>query len=185
VTQRWAILRLVDALSIMVLPWLILLFPLYATLRRIPVYDEFVEGAKEGVQVILRIFPYMVAMLVAVFMFKAAGGLDLFKDMVRPVTDFIHFPSELVPMAAIRPFSAPAAYGILSSLVADPNYGPNNLITLMGCTLYGCSETTFYVIAVYFGSVGIRKTRHAIPAGIVADIVGPIAAVIVCRAVLG
>jgi spore maturation protein SpmA len=174
VTQRWAILRLVDALSIMVLPWLILLFPLYATLRRIPVYDEFVDGAREGVQVILRIFPYMVAMLVAVFMFKAAGGLDLFKDIVRPVTDFIHFPSELVPMAAIRPFSAPAAYGILSSLVADPNYGPNNLITLMG-----------YVIAVYFGSVGIRKTRHAIPAGIVADIVGPIAAVIVCRAVLG
>jgi spore maturation protein SpmA len=185
VTQRWAILRLIDALSIMVLPWLILLFPLYATLRRIPVYDEFVEGAKEGVQVILRIFPYMVAMLVAVFMFKTAGGLELFKDAVRPVTDFIHFPSELVPMAAIRPFSAPAALGFLADLIKDPNYGPNNIVTLMGCTLYGCSETTFYVIAVYFGSVGVRKTRHAIPAGIVADIVGPIAAVIVCRAVWG
>jgi spore maturation protein B len=127
----------------------------------------------------------MVGMLVAVSMFKTAGGLDLFTNLVKPATDLIHFPSELVPMALIRPFNAPAALALLTDLVKDPNYGPNNLITLMGCTLYGCSETTFYVIAVYFGSVGIRKTRHAIPAGLVADMVGPIAAVIICRAVLG
>jgi spore maturation protein SpmA len=185
VTNRLYVLRFIDALSLLVLPWLILLFPLYATLRRIPVYDEFVEGGREGFQVILRIFPYMVAMLVAVGMFKTAGGLEIFTNAIKPVTDFIHFPSELVPMALIRPFNSPAALALLTDLVKNPDYGPNNLITLMGCTLYGCSETTFYVIAVYFGSVGIRKTRHAIPSGIVADIVGPIAAVIVCRAVLG
>ena len=178
-------LRIISALSILVLPWLIFFFPLYATLRRIPVYDEFVEGGKEGFQVILRIFPYMVAMLVAVGMFKTAGGLQLIMLAVSPLTNLIHFPPELVPMALIRPFNSPAALGLLTDLVKDPAYGPNNLITLMGCTLYGCSETTFYVIAVYFGSVGIRKTRHAIPAGIIADVVGPIAAVMICRAVLG
>jgi spore maturation protein SpmA len=185
VAEKFFLWRLIEALSILVLPWLILLFPLYATLRRIPVYEEFVEGAKEGFNVILRVFPYMVGMLVAVSMFRMAGGLDLFTNLVKPVTDLIHFPSELVPMALIRPFNAPAALALLIDLVKNPAFGPDNLTTLMGCTLYGCSETTFYVIAVYFGSVGIRKTRHAIPAGIVADVVGPIAAVIICRAVLG
>jgi len=185
VAKKFFLWRLVEALSTLVLPWLILLFPLYAALRRIPVYEEFVDGAKEGFHVILRVFPYMVGMLMAVFMFKTAGGLDLFRAIISPITNLIHFPAELVPMAVIRPFSAPAALGFLADLIKDPHYGPNNLITLMGCTLYGCSETTFYVIAVYFGSVGVRKTRHAIPAGIVADIVGPIAAVIICRAVLG
>jgi spore maturation protein B len=177
--------RLVQALSLMVLPWLILLFPLYAALRKIPVYDEFVEGGKEGFNVVLRILPYIVAMLVAVGMFRAAGGMDLIKWALSPLTDLIHFPSELVPMAMIRPFSSTAALALLTDLVKNPAYGPDNLITLMAATLYGCSETTFYVIAVYFGSVGVRKTRHAIPTGIVADMVGPIAAVIVCRAVLG
>jgi spore maturation protein B len=135
--------------------------------------------------VILRILPYIVAMLVAVGMFKAAGGLDLVTWLLSPVTSAIHFPPELVPIALIRPFSSGAALALLTGLVTSPAYGPDNLITLMAATFYGCSETTFYVIAVYFGSVGIRKTRHAIPAGLVADIVGPIAAVVICRAVLG
>jgi spore maturation protein SpmB len=178
-------LRLVSALSVLVLPWLILLFPLYAVLRRIPVYDEFVEGGKEGFQVILKILPYIVAMFVAVGMFTAAGGMNAITSFFKPLTDFVHFPSELVPIALIRPFSSAAALGLVTNLVASPAYGPDNLITLMAATFYGCSETTFYVIAVYFGSVGVRKTRHAIPAGLVADIVGPIAAVVVCRAVLG
>ncbi len=183
--QRFWLLRVVDALSLLVLPWLILLFPLYATLRGIPVYDEFVEGGKEGFQVVLRILPYVVGMLVAVGMFKAAGGLQVITAVLSPITNLLHFPAELVPIAVIRPFSYAAALSLLTELVKSPAYGPDNIITLMAATFYGCSETTFYVIAVYFGSVGVRKTRHAIPAGIVADIVGPIAAVVICRAVLG
>ena len=104
-------------------------------------------------------------------------------SMLKPVTDLIHFPAELVPIALIRPFSYAAAYGLLTEVVK--NSGPDSLLALTGATLYGCSETTFYVIAVYFGSVNIRRTRHAIPAGLVADAVGPIASVLICRAVLG
>jgi spore maturation protein SpmA/spore maturation protein SpmB len=182
-THGWPV-RLVDALSMLVLPWLILFFPLYAALRRIPVYDEFVEGGKQGFQVILRILPYIVAMFVAVGMFKAAGGMDAITYAFKPLTDLFHFPPELVPIALIRPFSSGAALALLTELIKSPAYGPDNIITLMAATFYGCSETTFYVIAVYFGSVGIRKTRHAIPAGLVADVVGPIAAVMICRAVL-
>ena len=178
-----ALRRLVDAISLLALPWLIVFFPLYAMLRRLPVYDEFVEGGKEGFAVSLRILPNIVAILVAVGMFRAAGGLDILTRLLKPVTDILHFPPELVPLALIRPFSGGASLGVLSDLMA--NFPVDSLLVLTAGTLYGCSETTFYVIAVYFGSVGIRKTRHAIPAGLVADVVGPVASVIICHAVFG
>jgi spore maturation protein SpmA/spore maturation protein SpmB len=175
--------RLLDAVSVMAIPLLILFFPLYATLRRIPVYEEFVEGGKEGFQVIIRILPYIVGMLVATGMFTAAGGMELIKYLIGPVTSFFGFPADLVPLAFIRPFSGTASLPLLKDIV--DRFGPDSFLAHAAGTMYGCSETTFYVIAVYFGSVGIRKTRHAIPAGIVADIVGPIASVLICRAVFG
>ncbi|MBS0658376.1 MAG: spore maturation protein [Verrucomicrobia bacterium] len=181
--SRFFLLRMIDALSILAIPWLILLFPLYAMLRRVPVYDEFVEGGKEGFNVSIRILPYVVAMLVAIGMFRAAGGLDLLTGLLRPLTNLVGFPPELVPLAVIRPFSGSASLGIFSDLLKT--YGPDHFLTLTAATLYGCSETTFYVIAVYFGSVGVTRTRHAVPAGIVADIMGPVASVIVCRWVFG
>jgi spore maturation protein SpmB len=177
------IIRLIDGLSALVLPWLILFFPLYAALRRIPVYEEFVEGGKEGFQVILRILPFIVGMLVAIGMFRASGGMDLITGWLAPVTSLIHFPPQLVPLALLRPFSGSASLPLLQDLIH--RFGPDSALALTAGTLYGCSETTFYVIAVYFGSVGIRKTRHSIPAGIIADIVGPVASVIICRAVFG
>ena len=176
-------LRMVDALSVMAIPWLVLFFPLYAALRRVPVYDEFVEGGKEGFQTAIRILPFVVAMLTAIGMFRAAGGLDLVTAALRPVTSLVGFPPELVPLALIRPFSGSASLGVLTDLVT--NFGPDHFLTLTAATFYGCSETTFYVLAVYFGSVGIRRTRHAVPAGIVADVVGPVASLLVCRAVFG
>jgi spore maturation protein SpmA/spore maturation protein SpmB len=180
--QAW-IWRLVGSLSMLMLPWLILLFPLYAALRRIAVYDEFVEGARESLQVLRRILPYLVGMLAAVGMFSAAGGMHLITWILHPLTDLVGFPSQLVPMAVIRPFSSAAAQGLLIDLIRTN--GPDNIIALTAATFYGCSETTFYVIAVYFGSVGIRKSRHAIPVGLIADTIGPIAAVVICRAMLG
>jgi spore maturation protein SpmA/spore maturation protein SpmB len=181
-SQLW-IWRVISALSLLVLPWLILFFPLYAALRGIPVYNEFVEGGRESVQVIFRILPYLVGMLAAVGMFSAAGGMHLITTVLHPLTSLVGFPEQLVPMAVIRPFSSAAAQGLLLDLIHTN--GPNTIIALTAATFYGCSETTFYVIAVYFGSVGIRKSRHAIPVGLLADTIGPIAAVVICRAVLG
>jgi spore maturation protein SpmA/spore maturation protein SpmB len=175
--------RLVDALSLLVLPWLILLFPLYAALRKIPVYEQFVEGGKEAGAVVLRILPYLVGMLAAVGMFSAAGGMDLIKWILSPVTSLVGFPSELVPMAIIRPFSGTAALGLLADLIKT--HGPDSWTALVAATFYGCSETTFYVIAVYFGSVGIKISRHAILTGLISDAIQPISAVLICRAVLG
>lgn len=180
---RFGVWRLLDGLSKLAVPWLVLIFPLYAALRRIPVYDQFIEGAREGFGVAVRIIPYVVGMFLAIGMLRAAGGTELIGALLRPVTDAVHFPPEVLPMALIRPFSGSAALGVLGDIAR--HYPPDSLPVLIAGTLYGCSETTFYVIAVYFGAVGIRKTRHAVPAGIVADIVCPLAAVAVCTAMFG
>jgi spore maturation protein SpmA len=171
----------VEAISLLAIPFLLSFFPLYAALRRVPVYEEFVEGAKEGIQVALRIIPFLVAILVAIGMFRGAGGIDLLSRGLDPFFQAIGFPTELLPMAIMRPLSGSGTMGIFSELVTT--HGPDSLIARMAGTIMGSTETTFYVIAVYFGSVAIRRTRHAVPAGLIADITGMAASVIVCRLV--
>jgi spore maturation protein SpmA len=174
--------RMVNALSILAIPFLLSFFPVYAAARGIKVYDEFVEGAKEAFNVILRIIPFLVTMLVAIGMFKGAGGIDLLTKLLSPILTPLHFPPDLVPLALMRPLSGSATLALLTDVVH--RLGPDNIISLMAATIYGSTETTFYVAAVYFGSVGIKQTRHAIPAGLLADLTGVIASVIICRAVL-
>ncbi len=171
----------VEAVSLLAIPFLLSFFPLYAALRRVPVYEEFVEGAKEGIQVALRIIPFLVAILVAVGMFRGAGGIDLLSRALDPLFQRLGFPSELLPLVFMRPLSGSGTMGIFTELVQT--HGADSLIARMAGTIMGSTETTFYVLAVYFGSVAIRRTRHAVPAGLLADLAGVMAAVIVCRIV--
>ena len=171
-----------NALSLLAIPFLLSFFPIYAAARRIKVYEEFVEGAKEGFNVILRIIPFLVAILVAIGMFKGAGGIDLLTKWLTPVLGPLHFPPDLLPLALMRPLSGSATLAILTEIVH--RLGPDNIVSLTAATIYGSTETTFYVAAVYFGSVGVKQTRHAIPAGLLADLVGVIASVAICRAML-
>jgi spore maturation protein SpmA len=176
-------LRAVNSISLLSIPFLLSFFPLYAALRKVKVYEEFVEGAKEGFQVSVMIIPYLVAILVAIGMFRAAGGIELLSAWLKPVLDFVHFPTELVPMCLVRPLSGSGTLGLFTDIVKQ--FGPDSLLARMGGTIYGSTETTFYVIAVYFGAVNVRRTRHAVPAGLIADAVGVIASVIVCRMMFG
>jgi spore maturation protein B len=150
-------------------------------LRRVPVYEEFVEGAKEGFQVAIRIIPYLVAMLVAIYMFRGGGGIELMTYLLKPVLQSIGFPPELLPMALVRPLSGSATVAVLRDLVRE--FGGDHLFSRMAGTILGSTETTFYVVAVYFGAVSVQRTRHAIPAGLVADAVGVLASVTICRLV--
>ncbi len=175
--------RAVGTISLMAIPFFVSFFPLYAALRRVKVYEEFVEGAKEGFNVAVRIIPYLVAILVAVGMFRAAGGIEMMSRALAPTFDRIGFPTDLLPMVLVRPLSGSATTGLFTELVK--NLGPDNLVTRMAGTIFGSTETTFYVIAVYFGSVAVRRTRHAILAGLTADLTGVIASVIVCRIMFG
>jgi spore maturation protein SpmA len=174
--------RSVSALSLLAIPMLLSFFILYGALCGLKVYDEFVEGAKEGFGVILKIIPFLVTMLVAINMFKGAGGIDLLAQALSPILTPLHFPTDLLPIALMRPLSGGATLALFSDVVH--RLGPENIVSLTAATIYGSTETTFYVAAVYFGSVGIKQTRHAIPAGLLADFTGVVASVIICRAVL-
>ena len=167
------------AVSLVALPFLLAFFPLYAALRRIKVYEEFVEGAKESFPTILRIIPFLVAMLVAIGMFRGSGGMDLLTQGTRPFLDAIGFPADLLPMVLMRPLSGSGTQGLFVDLVK--HFGADSLIARMAGTIYGSTETTFYVLAVYFGSVAVRRTRHAVAAGLIADGVGVVMSIIVCR----
>lgn len=176
-------LRTVGTLSLLAVPFLLVLFPLYASLRGVKVYEEFVEGAKEGFQVAIRIVPFLVAILVAIGMFRGAGGIEAMKSALAPLLTPLGFPPDLLPMVLVRPLSGSATTALFAEIVQ--RLGPDSLTTRMAGTIFGSTETTFYVIAVYFGSVAVRRARHAVAAGLVADFAGVVASVIICRLMFG
>lgn len=180
--QGWFI-RCMNAVSVLAIPFLVGLFPLCAAIRRVRVYEEFVTGAREGFEIAIRVIPYLVAMLVAVGTFRAAGGVDILGRALSPVLEMLRLPVDLLPMALTRPLSGSATIGLFAELTKA--LGPDHIVTRMGGTLLGSTETTFYVVAVYFGSVSVRRVRHALLAGLLADLGGIIASVVVCRAVFG
>jgi spore maturation protein SpmB len=145
--------------------------------RRVRVYESFVEGAKDGFQVALRIIPYLVAILVAVGMFRASGAMEMLIRPLSLLTEPLGLPAEALPMALLRPLSGSGAYGILASIINDQAIGPDSYAGYLVSTLQGSTETTFYVLAVYFGAVQVRRIRHALIAGLSADVAGVIAAV--------
>ncbi|MBX9705412.1 MAG: spore maturation protein [Gammaproteobacteria bacterium] len=170
-------LHLGDILS----SWIFIAFiagiPLIGALRKVAVYEVFVVGAKEGFELGVRIIPYLVAIIVAVGMFRASGGFDLLANWFGPWLEKIGFPPQLLPLALIRPFSGSGANGTLADLAHT--YGGHSFIAHAAATMMGSTETTFYVIAVYFGAVAIRRTRHAVVVGLTADLVGVTMAVVV------
>jgi len=175
--------RSVMAVSVAAIPFVLVFFVIYAALRGVRVYEEFVEGAKEGWHVAVRIMPFLVAMLMALAIFRNSGALLLFQNLLRPFLDFVNFPAELVPMALMRPLSGSGSQGVLVEILT--NDGLSSALKYAAATMFGSTETTFYVLAVYFGSVAIRRTRHALAAGLCADLAGVIAAVVICRMMFG
>ena len=163
-----------------IIPFLLVGIPFYGLIiKKVKVYESFVEGAKDGFDIALRIIPYLVAILVAIGMFRASGAMELFIDLVAPFLNIIGFPVENLPLAMMRPLSGSGSLGLFTDLVNQ--YGTESLFTKIGATMFGSTETTFYVLAVYFGSVGIKRSRHALVAGLIADAVGVLSAVYICK----
>jgi len=170
-----------DWMSIAVIPLMLLVFIGFGGLKKIKVYEKFVEGAKEGFNVGVTIIPYLVAMLVAIAMVRASGALEMLTYIIDPFTNLIGMPGEVLPMAFMRPLSGSGSLGIMTELMKT--HGADSLIGFMSSTMYGSTETTFYVIAVYFGAVKIFRTKYALPAGLLADAAGLIAATLICNAI--
>jgi spore maturation protein B len=171
----------IQTMSVVAIPALVLLIVVTGALRKVKIYETFVEGAKEGFTIGVRIIPYLVAMLVAIGIFRAGGAMDILTSLLAPITDLIGMPAETLPMALMRPLSGSGALGVMSETFNA--HGPDSLIGRMVSVMMGSGETTFYVLAVYFGSVGISRTRQAVPAGIIADIVSIVVSVWVVQTV--
>ena len=177
------LVTLVKTLSVLAIPGFVLFIVGYGAMKKVKIYETFVEGAKEGFQIGVRIIPYLVAMLVAIGVFRAGGAMDILTTLLSPVTSLIGMPAEAVPMALMRPLSGSGALGVMSETINA--YGPDSLIGRLVAVMMGSGETTFYVLAVYFGSVSISRTRHAVPAGIIADLASILASVWLVNLIFG
>lgn len=174
----------IQVISILAIPLLIFVFIGYGALKKVKVYEQFVEGAKEGFNIAVRIIPYLVAMLVAIGIFRAGGAMDNWLiPLLRIITDPIGFPAEALPMALMRPLSGSGSLGIMAETMAV--HGPDSYIGILVSTFFGSTETTFYVLAVYFGAVNIKNTRHALPAGLLADVAGILGALFIVKLLFG
>ena len=170
-------------ISLLAIPLFIVIILGYGFYKGVPVYETFVEGAKEGLTTAFRILPYMVAMFVAIGIFRTSGAMELLTGLLSPVTRSFGLPAEVVPLALMRPMSGTASLGILAEIYR--NYGPDSFVGRLSSTMMGSTETIFYTLSVYFGSVGIHRIKYTLWAALTADLAGMTASLIVCSLVFG
>ncbi len=168
-----------DILSLWALPAILLLILTMGLAKKVPVYEVFTDGAKDGFKVAVNIIPYLVAIIVAISMFRASGIIEMIETALSGVLAQIHVPADVIPVMIVRSLSGSAALGVFSDIANT--LGPDDYATKLSAIMVGSSETTFYVLAVYFGAVGISKLRYALIVGLLADIIGIVAAVCVCN----
>lgn len=172
----FSVLNLISKWAI---PFLLLVIPLYGHLKKVPVYESFVEGAEEGFTTAVKIIPFLVGMMVAISVFRASGAMDYLSQALNPLTTMLGAPSEVIPLAVMRPLSGSGVLGLATELMRI--YGPDSFIGRLASVMQGTTDTTFFVLTVYFGSVGIIKYRYCIVTGLTADITGFIASLYICN----
>lgn len=168
-------------LSKWAIPAVLLTIPIIGILRGVKVYETFTDGAKEAFDTAIRLIPYLVGMLVSIAVFKESGAMDLVLAPVKPVLRALGVPEEVIPIGIMRPLSGSGALGILGDILKTS--GPDSMVGRIASTVVGSTETTFYIVAVYFGSVGVREVRHSLAVGLLADAIGLITSVMVCKAI--
>lgn len=171
--------NLLNLISLWALPVILIGILTFGLIKKVPLYEEFTEGAKEGFKVSVKIIPYLVAIIVGISMLRASGAVDMLAHFMSPVLNRFNVPADVLPLMIVRSLSGSGALGIFSDIAN--NMGPDSYATKLAAVMVGSSETTFYVLAVYFGAVGITKIRYALIVGLLADLIGIIAAVSVCN----
>ncbi|WP_085991991.1 spore maturation protein [Oceanobacillus senegalensis] len=174
---------IITALSTWIIPSFLLIVLLTAVWKRIPAYELFVEGGKEGVKMAFSLLPFLVGMLVSISILRSSGALEAFINFISPFLTWIGVPPDIIPLALVRPISGNAALGVMSELIAT--HGPDSFIGRLASTMQGSTDTTLYILTVYFGAVGIKRMRYAVKVGLLADLVGIIASIIIVTLVFG
>lgn len=175
------IFALISAVAKWAIPAVIFSVTVAALIKKVNVYDAFVQGAQDGFATAIKTIPFLVAMFVAISVFRASGAMNLFTKLVSPITNTLGIPGEILPLGIMRPLSGSSALGITAELIKT--YGPDSFIGRLASTLQGSTDTTFFVLTLYFGSVGITRYRYAVISGLSADITGFIVSVIICNMV--
>jgi len=168
----------INVLSAWAIPVIIVFIPLFAAYRKVPVYESFVDGAKEGFDTAIRIIPHLVGMMVAISVFRASGAMELMLGWTRPLVESVGIPGEVMPLAILRPITGAGSLAFTTDLMQQ--FGPDSMIGRIASTIQGSTDTTLYVITVYFGAIGIRKASYALKVGLISDAVGFIASIAVC-----
>lgn len=170
-------------LSLWAIPIILLIIPLIGYFRKVKIYEVFVDGASEGFQTGVRIIPFLVAMMVAINIFKTSGAMTLCIDYMRPILQIVGIPPEVISLGVMRPLSGTGALGITTEILNT--YGPDSMIGRMASTILGSTDTTFYILTVYFGAVGITNPRYAVIVGLLGDIIGFLGSIYICRLLFG
>lgn len=170
-------------MSAWAIPVLLVLIPLYGISKKVPVYESFVEGAKDGFDTAVKIIPHLVGMMVAIGVFRASGAMDLLIGWLRPALEYVGVPGEVLPLAILRPITGSGSLAFTADLIGE--HGPDSMIGRIASTIQGSTDTTLYVLTVYFGAVGVRNGRYALKVGLFSDVVGFVAAVAVCLIIFG
>ena len=174
-------MQFVNYLSSLAMPSIILIIVVYGIVEKIKIFDVFLEGAKDGIEIVIIIFPTLIGLFVAIGALRSSGILDFIISIVSPILNKINFPTEIMPLALIRPISGSSAIAVATDIMK--NYGVDSKFGLMAAVIMGSTETTFYTIAVYTASVGIKKTRFVLVASLIADFVGIFVSVLVCNVI--
>ena len=174
-----AIAALASSVSSNILLGVIVLIPVVGILSKVSVFESFLEGATDAIQIALKLMPYLVGMIVAVGMLRDSGAIEMVSVLIGPQLEKVGFSQDLLPLALLRPFSGAASNAVMFDLI--DKFGPDNMISLTAATIMGATETTFYLVAVLFGAVNISRTRHAITASLIGELCGIIAAVYFCQ----
>lgn len=170
--------QMISMLSKYMIPTILVVIPFYAITRKVPIYESFVEGAKEGFPTAIQLIPHLVGMIVAVSIFRDTGALTFYLQLLEPLVSWIHIPSEVLPVGFLRPITGTGSLAFVESILKT--YGPDSFLGKLASTIQGSTDTTLYVITVYFGAVGIRKTLYSLKVGLLADLAGFLAAWLIC-----
>ncbi|MFC4022899.1 spore maturation protein [Oceanobacillus longus] len=174
---------MVTSISTWIIPCFLLIVLSVALVKKVPAYELFVEGGKEGVKLAFSLLPFLVGMIVAISILRSSGAMEAFINLISPFLHFIGIPPDIIPLALIRPISGTAALGMTTELIAT--FGPDSFIGRLASTMQGSTDTTLYVLTVYFGAVGIKKMRYALKVGLLADLIAILSSIIIVKMVFG
>lgn len=176
-------MNIISAASVWIIPSIILLVLLIGTWKKVPTYETFVEGGKEGVKMAFSLLPFLLGMMVSIAIFRASGAMEAFVDFMKPFLTSVGIPPDIIPLALVRPISGTAALGMTTELINS--HGPDSFIGRLASTMQGSTDTTLYVLTVYFGAIGIKRMGDALKVGLLADFIGIIASIVIVTIVFG